>query len=64
MRISDCIACGQCVEFIMGAHCPTLALQLHTTSGYAGPIIDQDKCTGCGKCKEEIDCLNDSFEED
>lgn len=49
MQITDCGGCGGCMDFI----CPVGAFKFIGTSAN----IDVDKCTDCGKCKIEIECL-------
>lgn len=61
MWIDSCIACGNCMDFIEEKKCPTDALFMDKYKGYSNAMIVQKKCTDCGKCKKEIDCLNDCF---
>ena len=63
MKIENCIACGQCMDFIVEARCPSRAFFFHKERGYGGAAIDPDKCNGCGKCIQEVECLGESIRE-
>jgi len=60
MNVKDCISCGNCVDFALGEKCPTRAFVLVGVT-YKIAFIDQDLCINCGRCKEEIDCLNEAI---
>ena len=53
MKIKDCGSCGNCMDFV----CPFGAFSFNLTSGYASAAIDEKKCTDCGLCLSEIECL-------
>jgi ferredoxin len=53
MKIKDCGGCGNCADF----KCPADAFKFNLENGYASASIDLEKCTDCGLCKSEIECL-------
>jgi ferredoxin len=59
MKIEGCGGCGNCAEFV----CPEEAFKLNYTAGYATASIDSEKCTDCGLCKLEIECLCEAISE-
>jgi Pyruvate/2-oxoacid:ferredoxin oxidoreductase delta subunit len=58
MIIKDCGGCGNCQDF----KCPEEAFNFATTSVYASASIDEERCTDCGLCKTEIDCLCEAIQ--
>lgn len=60
MIIEECIACGNCVDFIEKGYCPADAIFL-SGNKYKTAKIDQDKCIDCGLCLKEIDCLGEAI---
>ena len=64
MKIDNCIACGQCMDFITSRGCPTGAFFFRKEKGYGGAAINIDKCSACGKCLKEVDCLGECIRED
>ncbi|MDR3236879.1 MAG: 4Fe-4S dicluster domain-containing protein, partial [Spirochaetia bacterium] len=44
--VKDNVKCKNCVS-----HCPTKAIKLQDTGGKILPVIDKDKCIGCGACE-------------
>ena len=59
MKVKDCGGCGNCQDF----ECPAEAFKFASASGHASASIDEDKCTDCGLCKGEIDCLCEAINE-
>jgi len=64
VKITDCIGCGNCQDFIESKSCPTDSIFMDKYKGYSNAVINQNKCNNCGKCKAEIECLGECFEED
>ena len=47
LKKTECYGCSACVY-----SCPFGAITMeHDREGFRYPVVDEEKCTGCGKCR-------------
>ena len=51
LKKTECYGCSACVY-----SCPFGAITMEQDrEGFRYPVVDEEKCTGCGKCAEKCD---------